>query len=280
MGVMMKLSQRSLTRLREAINGDTEVGPTYRSGPALVSLFNEFGADDVYPMGGGFPSRWMYTDEKLQALNGTPDLKRLIVTVLDPLGYDRPSDVQTTLAHLNAAFERDGFRLVLDRNQVRVSTVDGGAVEPEAVEAYRAASKDFVHEYMNKCRDKLGAGDFSGAITNARTLVEQVLIDIERELDRSASSYDGDLPRLQKRVHRLLSAGREPETETVKQLLRGLETVIGGLSGASNKLGDRHPRLLAAKRHHAKLAVNTAFTLADFYLEAFEGHAVAAGEIS
>lgn len=264
----MKLSQRSLTRLREVINGDE--GPTYRSGSALVTLFNEYGANDVYPMGGGFPSRWTYTEEKLRAINGTPDLKRLIETVLDPLDYDDASDVQTALAHLNPAFERDGFRLILDSKQVRLTRTDGGAVEPEALQDYRAASKEFVSENLNKCREKLASQDYSGAITNSRSLVEQVLADIEKELDPTVTAYDGDLPRLQKRVHKLLSNGREPEAEPVKQFLRGLETVIGGLSGTSNKLGDRHSRTLAAKRHHAKLAVNAAFTLSDFYIEAFE----------
>lgn len=266
----MKLSQRSLKRLREVINGDTEVGPVYRSGPALVSLFNEYGADDIYPSRGGFPSRWAYTDERLNDLNGSSDIKRLIETVLDPLDVPEGSTVIPAIEHLNPAFERDGYRVVLARGRVIVERSDGGSIEPEAAPNYRTASKDFIHEHIAKCREKLAGGDFSGAITNARSLVEQVLVAIEQQLDPTASGYDGELPKLQKRVHRLLSGGSEPETEAVKQFLRGLETVVGGLSGTSNKHGDRHSRSLPTKRHHAKLAVNTAFTLADFYVEALE----------
>ena len=56
------------------INEETE----YRSGSKLVGFFNKYGFSDSY--GNGFPSRWMYTDEKLKAINGTSELdkKRLV----------------------------------------------------------------------------------------------------------------------------------------------------------------------------------------------------------
>lgn len=55
----MRLSQKSLKCLREMINEKT----MYRSGPVLVALFNKLGSNDSY--GQGFPSRWVYTDQKL-----------------------------------------------------------------------------------------------------------------------------------------------------------------------------------------------------------------------
>ena len=59
----MILSENTLQNLRDMINEKT----IYRSGPALVSLFNQYGFHDTY--GGGFPSRWYYTDEKLKKIN-------------------------------------------------------------------------------------------------------------------------------------------------------------------------------------------------------------------
>jgi len=48
--------------------------------------------------------------------------------------------------------------------------------------------------------DEDESGDYDGAITNARSLVEAVLAAIEREFDSNAPDYDGDLPKLYKRV--------------------------------------------------------------------------------
>lgn len=58
----MILSDNTLKELRDIINEKT----TYRSGPSLVSLFNKYGFHDTYGYGGGFPSRWVYTDDKLK----------------------------------------------------------------------------------------------------------------------------------------------------------------------------------------------------------------------
>lgn len=62
----MILSEKTLEKLRVLINEDTE----YRSGPKLVQFFNDLGFQDTYVQ--GFPSRWMYTDEKLSVINGSP----------------------------------------------------------------------------------------------------------------------------------------------------------------------------------------------------------------
>ena len=70
----MLLSKKTLEILRSIINGDGT--DHYRSGPKLVSFFNQLGFNDAY--GQGFPSRWAYTDDRLQRINGTPELDKCI----------------------------------------------------------------------------------------------------------------------------------------------------------------------------------------------------------
>lgn len=60
----MILCKNTLEKLRKIINGDGK--DDYRSGPKLVSFFNELGFNDSY--GQGFPSRWIFTDHKLEKL--------------------------------------------------------------------------------------------------------------------------------------------------------------------------------------------------------------------
>lgn len=64
----MQLKKKTLEKLRNLINKETQ----YRSGPQIVRFFNMLGFNDTY--GQGFPSRWIYTDEKLSQINGTPEL--------------------------------------------------------------------------------------------------------------------------------------------------------------------------------------------------------------
>ena len=64
----MILTPKSLEKLRLLINEETE----YRSGPQLVQFFNALGFNDSY--GQGFPSRWVFTDEKLKVINGSPEI--------------------------------------------------------------------------------------------------------------------------------------------------------------------------------------------------------------
>lgn len=77
----MILNNKTLEKLRLQINEETE----YRSGPQLVSFFNGLGFKDSY--GQGFPSRWVYTDSKLNQINGTPELDRCIKFLFAPVNF-------------------------------------------------------------------------------------------------------------------------------------------------------------------------------------------------
>jgi len=154
----------------------------------------------------------------------------------------------------------------------KVRTLSGNAVKFAAPPVAHPSSMEFIREHVEKCERKLREGDDRGAITNARSLCEEVLIDIERQLDPNAASFDGDLVKLYKRVRKLLHM--EPsdydKDGSVAQLLRGLVTIIDGVAGLSNTLGDRHGGGQKPKPHHAMLVVNAANTLCSFVSTSFE----------
>lgn len=77
----MILGKRTLEKLRELINEET----VYRSGPKLVSFFNDLGFNHSY--GQGFPSRWQYTDQCLEQINGTPEIDKCIKNTLSPINF-------------------------------------------------------------------------------------------------------------------------------------------------------------------------------------------------
>ncbi|MBN2892079.1 MAG: hypothetical protein JXL97_09445 [Bacteroidales bacterium] len=83
----MILQKKTLERLRDLINEETE----YRKGHELVAFFNELGFKDSY--GQGFPSRWVYTDSRLEKINGTPNLDKCIKKVFAPVNFVGRIDV-------------------------------------------------------------------------------------------------------------------------------------------------------------------------------------------
>lgn len=77
----MKISEQTISALGSIITGDGGRAP-YRTGPQLVTFFNNFGSEDSY--GAGFPSRWYYAEEKLREFNDTPAMKKLFLLLSIP----------------------------------------------------------------------------------------------------------------------------------------------------------------------------------------------------
>lgn len=58
------LSRESITKIAHLFCGDEQGCYSYKSGPELISFFNQFfGTKDVYQS--GFPSRWIYVYNKI-----------------------------------------------------------------------------------------------------------------------------------------------------------------------------------------------------------------------
>jgi Mg2+ and Co2+ transporter CorA len=89
------------------------------------------------------------------------------------------------------------------------------------------------------------------------------------ELASEAQDIDDDLNKLFNRTRKLLNLApsRKDISDSLKQVLSGLSNIVSGLAGMRNKMSDAHAGNYKPSRHHAKLAVNAAKTLADFLFE-------------
>ena len=261
----MEISERTISALGQIITGDGKLSP-YRSGPELVKLFNEFGSNDVY--GQGFPSRWKYAEEKIRELNQTDNLASLICEVFDPREYlDSQFDVNEAIDYINKRINYDGYEIFLSNGFAKIRQLDGDIVE--FISPYQNSEDEnfrFIEEQIAKSEDKILKEDYDGAITNARSLVEAVLTDIESSFDSEASDYDGDLLKLYKRVqiHLNLDPANSNINNSLKQTLSGLISILNGIASVSNKMGDRHVRTYKPFKHHAILVVNCARTFCKF----------------
>jgi len=65
----MKVSEHTISFLSSIITGDGGIAP-YRSGPQLITFFNQFG------------SRWYYAEEKLREFNDSPKMELIVMAPL------------------------------------------------------------------------------------------------------------------------------------------------------------------------------------------------------
>jgi hypothetical protein len=118
----MKISKKTLENLRSLINEEIE----YRSGPNLVEFFNNLGFKDTY--GQGFPSRWAYTDEKLEKINGTPELDKCIKEIFNPINFiEQIDNLDKYIGDFNKYLAFDGWQVVRKNTEItfaRKSSID------------------------------------------------------------------------------------------------------------------------------------------------------------
>lgn len=271
----MKLSKQTVAALGKLITGDKtlkgDLLAPYLSGPMLIDFFKDFGFNDSYQ---NFGTRWRYVDEKIRLLEGKATLRRVIEASLDPRRFvDSEFDAARAVAYLNTFLAYDGYEVVPRGKGYGVRDLAGDTVTVErSLKESGKLSHEFLQEQIEKCDRKIAEGDYAGAITNARSLTEGVLIELEETISGTAEPYDGDLMKLFKRVQKLmnLDPNRTDISEAVRQVLRGLVSVVSGLAPMRNMMSDAHATSYRPARHHAKLAANVAKTLVDFLFETFE----------
>lgn len=172
-----------------------------------------------------------------------------------------------TISALLRRMERDGFRYVEGRfssDKLNASVIHA----PTLVQLTESS----IQEHIEKARQKILNGDAAGAIASAYTLLEEFLKQLLRKTGTAFNENEGDIRALYKLAAIPLNLAPKNESlEThLKTILEGLQRQIGGLYEVANKASDRHARRYNPAPHHARLAVNVAFTLCEFLLESYE----------
>jgi hypothetical protein len=202
------------------------------------------------------------------------DIRRLLITYGEIMeGLQRGQEaapnatLQATIKGLMRRMEREGFRY---ENGHFVS--DALSVAIVAAPSLVKLTEESIQEHIEKARQKIANGDSAGAIANAYTLVEEFLKQLLRKTGTAFKESEGDIRALYKLLAVPLNlAPKDDSLEThLKTILEGLQRQIGGLFEVANKASDRHARRYSPAPHHAKLAVNVAFTLCEFLLESHE----------
>ena len=149
----MQLNAKTLEKLRVIINGDETAD--YRSGPKLVNFFNALGFNDNY--GPGFPSRWAYTEERLQALNGKPELDKCIRNTFAVVNYiGRIDELDALIADFNQYMAFDKWSVVRENDTIIFKKLDKVVVDSGKKNSAELKEDEFLKMTFNVNVDSVG----------------------------------------------------------------------------------------------------------------------------
>ncbi|QIJ88295.1 hypothetical protein C7H62_0486 [Mesoflavibacter sp. HG96] len=152
----MRINDKSIEKLRILINEETE----YRSGPKLIEFFKDLGFNDSY--GQGFPSRWKYTDDRLNHINGTPELDKCIKKLFNPVNFiGKISELDNYIKDFNQYLAFDKWQVIRDETVITFRKSDKVKLHDDKVEE---KADDFLErEFENVSLEKLG---LDGTVTD------------------------------------------------------------------------------------------------------------------
>lgn len=266
-----RIGHRTIDALVKVITGDridvTRSIAPYRTAAKLDEFFTEDLALSV-PADLQRDSRPKQTASWLKLLNGTSNLCRVIEAAVRPADYEGSGySVDAAVEYLNPFLAHDDLRLVRSGKRWVLQGGHTVVAMPQAA----ILSTDYVRELTEKADGRLANGDGEGAITAARTMLEAVLVELEKELAGAPGDYKGDLPKQFKSVAKRLRIDDERADldDHFKQVARGLVQVVNGLAPIRNKMSDGHARQRKPETHHARVIVNAAKTVATFLVESY-----------
>lgn len=176
----MILSDKTLEELRNMINEKT----SYRSGPKLVELFNKFGFCDTY--GQGFPSRWMFTDEKLRHINGTPELDKIIKEIFSPsLFIGRYEELGSLINDFNQYMAFDGWKISVVGKVIEIHHTVENVIEKEISEKLNKNSS------LKKEASFLSV-EYSDVSTDTLPITEHVKPVISARIDEMKKCFEAN----------------------------------------------------------------------------------------
>jgi hypothetical protein len=118
----MELTENSIKFIARVVCGECRYAP-YKSSSELVEFFNQFGFEDKY--GKGFPSRWVYSENKLKKLNGSAKLKEVIEKTLEPDNFNNKDfNIEIIVNQINDFLIPDGYEIKKDQFAYKISHKD------------------------------------------------------------------------------------------------------------------------------------------------------------
>jgi hypothetical protein len=165
----------------------------------------------------------------------------------------------------------DDLDLASKCESVAKKLLESAGNEQRTINPKLILTNDYIQQAIEKANERIKNKDYDGAITAAKTLVEEVMIEVYKTSTPSSEyKYNEDMVKLYKLVCVSLSLSSTKDMdERLRMILSGLASITNGLAALRNAAGDAHAKRYTPAPHHAQLAVNSAFTLCQFLCDTY-----------
>lgn len=248
---------------------------------AIWGIASKFGIQQS-----GNLSRWVYFSDLLEHCINNDKLSALLESLFQKANFQEvlqevPREnvplyhQELIVSALNAINHSLSFRecelVRLHNNRFVVIKLK----EAAEVAAPSIASVDhrYIASIASRALKDIENGNFDSAVTKARTLLEEIFCFA---IDRCGEKHKdtGNIKELRKQVYNLYEMNPSKDyNPRINDLLNGLNKILDAIVDIRNKAGDAHGhgvRRLKLEKHHARLTVNAAVTLAEFILGVIE----------
>lgn len=259
---------------------DLKIAMPRLSGPDICDVAKTFGSTTEYT---GIKSRWQYMFDLIDYGISSGRIPSIIAYLFDESNFTRGINielskddfkkyyeltVESALERINTILHFGGNKMIIDNQRVLV--VSNNTSEPEiSIKNVSNLDRDYIKLLSKRAIGNVDSGNYDSALTQARTILEETF-DYVLEKRNIKPSTKGDINKLYKQVKDEYKMHEDRNADKrINRLLSGLENIVSAVSEMRNKNSDSHgvgEERLTIDKHHARLAVNSATTMADFIL--------------
>ena len=271
------------------LDGDTEFGTQdgikismpYLSGSDLCDLSTRFGYPREYSWNGGGVSRWVYLKDTISHCIKNNTIQNLLCYMFDKarfqehlrtvhrdkIDYWYENICTTVLSEINKILYFSNKELVITGNNFYIKDI--GQELTIETPALKIIDRDYIRGLYDRASKDIDEGNYDSAITKCRTLIEEVFIYAVDKAGGTATD-SGDIQKLYNQVKDSYNMHTNKDMDLrIKTLLSGLNKIISAIAELRNENSDSHGvgnKRYAIEEHHARLVLNSASTLAEFFL--------------
>ncbi len=260
--------------------GDLKIAMPRLSGLDICDVAKTFGSTTEYT---GMKSRWQYMFDLIDYGISSRRIPSILAYLFDESNFTRGINtelskdefkkyyelsVESALERINIILHFGGNKMIIDNR--RVLMVSSSTSDPEiSIKNVRNIDRDYIKLLSKRAIGNVDSGNYDSALTQARTILEETF-DYVLEKRGIKPNTKGDINKLYKQVKDEYKMHEDRNADRrINRLLSGLENIISAVSEMRNKNSDSHgvgEKRLTIDKHHARLAVNAATTMADFIL--------------
>ena len=217
-----------------------------------------------------------YAQCQLQKINGTADIHKFIVSYFSDIS-NYTSEPEEVVDYLNRYIDKDGYSIekIKETDEYKIYSIDDCLVNYDCLfKETERGNYILINEHNKKWFNKIKTGDLTGAITNSRSLLEQLLCEIKNEIQSQRgeriSGYNGEITPLVNKVFSMLDFEdglTGAPMNAYENIEEGFKNLIKGLAILRIGMSDAHSITYRPTLKDAILAANTAKTIANFIVK-------------